>query len=82
MSIINDKTKEEIRFYTELLKILNIFLIATAAGTSSFAITGTTDDQVYNIFGVIGVMVVVGTLVLIIFVYAKIKRLIKSIKTE
>lgn len=75
------KKKEiEITFYTRWLQVLVIIILTVGAGAANFIISGTTDDQMYNIIGSIAVATVVGFFVFAIFTYRKVKQLIRELK--
>jgi hypothetical protein len=67
-----EKVKEEIRFNTEILKVLSLFFITTAGGVSSLIIGGLNNGAkvVITAFGMIFV-VVIGILGLVIYTNTK-----------
>lgn len=72
---------ERIRFNTELLKLLSLLLVATATGVISL-ILGGIESSLQFIVTLIGLWVLVGFGILIIFVYRKVVRLLDDLDNQ
>ena len=73
---MKDRDKEQIRFYTEIIKLLTLLFIATGGGAVSLVVSGL-ENATYSVMALTGMMFSIGCGILAIFVYRQTEKLLK-----